>query len=133
MAAKIDDLWILTETGVVLFDHRHIDIDPSLFGAMMSALNNFANAISEDGMMGFELNHLNSVIHIFKQKHLLFVASCSKKLKEKKIQKMLKAIATQFFEKYQKFFASDDFIHSFDGEITAFSDFGNDIDDYLVD
>lgn len=107
-----------------------MDINPNLFGAMMSALNNYANMISEGGMMGFELKQQQ--IHIFKHLNLLFVASCSKKEKEKKILTTLEEISVKFIDKFQKLFEKGDFMTAWDGEVSQFSNFGVDIKGYLV-
>ena len=51
MVKLIKDLWILTESGITVFS-RVIDprVNPQLFGALMSAINSFAEKLTEGGI-----------------------------------------------------------------------------------
>ena len=80
----LQDIWIVEKSGIVVF-HREFDkvVSPQLFGAMMSALNMFAEQLAEAGMSNFELQ--NSRFTIIKKSGLIFVANSSKKYNQKKI------------------------------------------------
>ena len=84
MAKVLRDLWILTESGTTVYS-RVIDprVNPQLFGALMSALNTFAQKLTEEGMSNFELSNIR--FSIVKRNKFLFVASSSNKIKSKKI------------------------------------------------
>jgi len=59
----IQDIWIISDAGTVLF-HRVFDkkVDEQLFGALMSALNSFAEQISTSGLSSFELEDKKYII-----------------------------------------------------------------------
>jgi hypothetical protein len=124
MPRLFKDLWIITENGVVLFS-RAFDqkINPQLFGALMSALNTFAQKLSDGGISNFEMSNLRFVI--VKRRDFLFVGSSSNKIKEKKIIDELKSISDKFFEIYSEV------LLTWDNDINAFSNFGEYIDKLL--
>ena len=48
MSKIIKDLWVLTDSGIVLFSKTYDQkVNPQLFGALMSALNKFAEALTD--------------------------------------------------------------------------------------
>lgn len=83
MGKILRDIWILTIGGTTVYS-RVIDprINPQLFGALMSALNTFAEKLTEEGMSDFELSNIR--FSIVKRNDFLFVASSSNKVKAKK-------------------------------------------------
>ncbi|TFG22624.1 MAG: hypothetical protein EU533_04055 [Promethearchaeota archaeon] len=114
----LKDLWILTSTGVVLYS-RVIDetIDPQLFGALMSALNTFAERLSDGGISNFELNNLRFVV--LRRKYFLFIGSTANKTKEKTTLEELKVISEKFLNVY-----SQDILSNWNNDISLFRDFG---------
>ena len=118
------DIWIVERSGIVIF-HREFDkvVSPQLFGAMMSALNMFAEQLAEGGMSNFELE--NSRFTIIKKSGLIFVANSSKKHNQKKVNKELKKISVKFIKLYSEKLVN------FKGQIGAFSNFKNEIEDTL--
>ena len=120
----LKDLWILTENGVVLFS-RVFDqtINPQLFGGLMSALNTFAEKLTDGGISNFEMSDLRFVI--VKRRSFLFIGSSLNKTKEKKVIDELKRISDVFFEVY------DEILINWDNDVNTFSDFGDHIDKSL--
>lgn len=125
MVKIIKDLWILTSTGVVLYS-RVLDekINPQLFGGLMSALNMFAEKLSEGGITNFELSNLKFVV--VKRRDFLFIGSTSTKIKEKKAEEELKKVGDLFFKKY-----SNEVLLRWDSDISIFADFGSAISSSL--
>ncbi|MFX1363608.1 MAG: hypothetical protein ACFFCE_09645 [Promethearchaeota archaeon] len=120
----LQDIWIVEKSGIVIF-HREFDkaVSPQLFGAMMSALNMFSEELAEGGMSNFELQ--NSRFTIIKQHDLIFVAISSNKYKQKKVNKELKKVSDKFINLY------GEEIKNFKGQIGRFSNFVNEIQDFL--
>ena len=124
MKPIFDDLWILTGSGVVVFDHVvDVQLKSQLFGALMSALNSFAEQLAEGGLSNFELSEKRFII--MKKNEFLFVASTTKKVKEKTVINQLENIANTFFEKYS------DILKNWDQDISVFSDFKEEIESSL--
>ena len=119
----LQDIWILTNSGIVLFN-RVFDkqMKTQLFGALMSALNMFAEQISKDGLSNFELSKKRFTL--LKRKGLLFIGTCDKKSKEKKVITELEKISNRFIHLYPE--ALDE---SWDGDITNFSTFKEKIEE----
>ncbi len=120
----LKDLWILTDNGVVLFS-RVFDttINPQLFGGLMSALNTFAEKLTDGGISNFEMSDLRFVI--VKRRSFLFIGSSLNKTKEKKVIDELKRISDVFFEVYSEILVN------WDSDVNYFSDFGDHIDKSL--
>ena len=122
----LQDIWILNESGVVLFSRVfNPKVNEQLFGALMTALNSFASELAKGGLSNFELSSIRFTI--YKEKGLIFVANSAKKVKEKKVQEELKVIANKFFTKYS------DILASWDSDINIFSAFNKDIEESLED
>ncbi|MHA2284100.1 MAG: hypothetical protein ACXAC5_24945 [Promethearchaeota archaeon] len=127
MAKLLRDLWILTKSGTTVYS-RVIDprVNPQLFGALMSALNTFAEKLTEGGISNFELRNIR--FSIIKRKDFLFVASSSSKIKVKKVQKELDAVAENFFELYP-----EEILKKWDSDVGLFETFVNVIKNSLED
>ncbi len=120
----IQDLWILTNTGVVLFNRVYdAQMKTQLFGALMSALNSFAEKLAEGGLSNFELSDKRFVI--MKKKNNIYVANCNKKTKEKKVITQLENVSARFMDKYS------DVLENWDNDISVFSDFEKEIEGSL--
>ncbi len=116
----LQDIWILQKSGLVIF-HREFDnvVSPQLFGAMMSALNMFAEQLTEGGLSNFDLK--NTRFTTIKKMNLLFVATSSKKYNQKKVNKELEKLSYKFLKLY------NEEIKIFKGKMGAFSSFINEI------
>ena len=126
MPKVLQDLWIITENGVVVFTRAYEQkINPQLFGALMSALNTFAQKLSDGGISNFEMSNIRFVI--VKRRDFLFVGSSLNKVKEKKVIDELKLISDKFFEVY------DEVLLTWDNDVSIFSDFDKYIDKSVDD
>ncbi len=116
----LQDIWILQKSGLVIF-HREFDkvVSPQLFGAMMSALNMFAEQLTEGGLSNFDLK--NTRFTTIKKMNLLFIATSSKKYNQKKVNKELEKLSSKFIKLY------NDQIENFTGKLGSFSNFINEI------
>ncbi len=121
----LQDIYILSESGVTVF-HRVFDekLDEQLFGALMSAINSFAEELSKGGLSSFELKDKRFTIK--KRNHFIFIASSSKNVKPKKASEEIENIVEKFFKIYQV-----DILEKWDGDISIFSDFEIQIENSL--
>ena len=125
MGKILRDLWILTEDGLTLFSRViNPNMGPQVFGGLISALNTFAENLSEGGMTKFELSSMRFTIE--KKSNFLFVANSSSDVKPKKVMKELKKVADLFFKVYP-----EDTIKNWSRNIKAFSNFDEHVSDSL--
>ncbi len=120
----LQDIWILTEQGFVLFNHTYDEkLKNTMFGAIMSALNSFANELDQGALSNFQLSKKR--FSIFKKNKLIFITNSNpKKVNEKKVLKELEVIANKFFELYGNFLIED-----LKEDTRIFADFINKIDE----
>ncbi|MHA1986919.1 MAG: hypothetical protein ACW98D_09800 [Promethearchaeota archaeon] len=125
MVKLLRDLWVLTESGTTVYS-RVIDprVNPQLFGALMSALNTFAEKLTEGGISNFELSNIR--FSIIKRNNFLFVANSSKKIKVKKVLKELQYISDKFFELYP-----EEMLKKWDSDVGLFDTFVSSIKNSL--
>ena len=125
MAKLIQDIWILRDSGIVVF-HRVFDnhLDAQLFGGLMTTLNLFAEEMSSGGLSNFELS--NKRFSIIKKNRYLFIANSSKDKKVKKVHQEIETIVQKFFDKY-----SEEELNDFSGNINVFSSFEKEIEGSL--
>ena len=127
MTKVIQDIWILNDNGIVLFNRVfHEQIEAQLFGGLMSALNLFAQQLSDGGLKNFEIS--DKRFTLIKKRSFLFIANSSKKFKEKKVILELEIIAQKFNNQYP-----DDFFEKWDSDVNVFKDFRNEIENALED
>ncbi|MFX0017217.1 MAG: hypothetical protein ACFFAK_14960 [Promethearchaeota archaeon] len=126
MTKIIKDFWVLTSTGVTLYSRmmNTEKLNPQLFGALMSALNTFAEKLSDGGISNFEMKNMRFVV--VRRRDYLFVGTALNKIKEKKVVEELKVISDKFFELYPS-----DVLLNWDGDINYFSSFGQFIENSL--
>jgi len=119
------NIWILEYSGIVLYHRKYDDtVLPQLFGAMMSALNIFAESLSE-GLLSFEVGLIRFTT--IKKNNLLFIATTTIKISPKKVSKELKKISKRFFQNYSEK------IKNFKGNIDDFIDFASKIESSIED
>ncbi|MFX1268568.1 MAG: hypothetical protein ACFFAK_11470 [Promethearchaeota archaeon] len=90
MGKILQNIWILTNTGSVIF-HRKYEpiIDEQLFGAIISSLNTFAETgLFEDIISNFVIS--DKTIFLKKKNDILFVTDHSEKKKRKKDRKRIR-------------------------------------------
>ena len=120
-------MWIISDGGIVVFSRVYEEmLDDQLFGALLTALNSFAEQIAQDGLSNFELG--DKRFTILKRSHFIFIANSDKKIKPKKVLQELRAVMDTFFTVYSK-----ETIENWDNDISTFSNFEQDIEDSLDD
>lgn len=128
MTKVIQDIWILTQTGTVVFKRVfNSKVNAQLFGGLMSALNSFANELASGGLTNFELSSIRFTI--LKNNDFLFVCNAEKKIKEKRLHEEMKKIAEKFFNLYP----IEWFENEWDGDINMFANFEKEIESALED
>jgi len=121
------DMWIVSEAGIVVFSRVYEKtLDEQLFGALLTALNSFAEEIAHDGLSNFELSDMRFTI--LKRAHFAFIANSDKKIKTKKVLQELRTVMDIFFTVYSK-----ETIDNWDNDVSIFSNFEKDIEDSLDD
>lgn len=125
MAKLLQDIWILADSGIVLF-HRVFDekVDATLFGGLLSALNSFAEEISRGSLSNFEMG--NKRFSILKKKNYLFISNASKKLNPKKVNQELEKMMNKFFDVYP-----EEVLNNWNGDTSLFNSFEKQIDESL--
>ena len=114
------DIWIVSENGIVLYSRSYDKtVNEQLFGALMSALNTFAEEIVEGGLSNFQLSNLR--FSIIKKDRFIFIANSNPKAKEKKALDELIGIADKFLAKYSKI------LENWDSDVSVFEDFDKEI------
>lgn len=120
-------MWIVSEGGIVVFSRVYENtLDDQLFGALLTALNSFAEEIAQDGLSNFELSDMRFTI--LKRAHFVFIANSDKKVKPKKVLQELRTVMDIFFNVYSK-----ETLDNWDNDISIFSNFEKDIEDSLDD
>jgi hypothetical protein len=127
MTKLLRDIWILADSGIVLF-HRVFDerIDATLFGGMLSAINSFAEELTKGGLSNFEL--ANKLFILLNKENYLFIANASKKHNLKKLKQELEIIMKKFFDLYPK-----KLLDNWNGDVSLFKGFEREVEESLED
>jgi len=120
-------MWVVSEGGIVVFSRVYEkNLDDQLFGALLTALNSFAEEITHDGLSNFELSDIRFTI--LKKSHFIFIANSDKKIKPKRVLQELKNVMDIFFSVYSK-----EVLDNWDSDVSIFSNFDKKIEDSLDD
>ena len=120
-------MWIVSEGGIVVFSRVYEkNLDDQLFGALLTALNSFAEELTHDGLSNFELSDIRFTI--LKKSRFIFIANSDKKIKPKRVLQELKNVMDIFFTVYPK-----EIVDNWDSDISIFSNFDKEIEDSLDD
>ncbi|MFO7795537.1 MAG: hypothetical protein ACQERB_06030 [Promethearchaeati archaeon] len=126
MGKILRDLWILSSDGITMYSRVYNPkVNEQLFGAIMSAINKFAEQIADGGISSFELSDIK--FSIIKKNEILFVANADLEEKDKRINQELSNISDKFFEVYS------DKLEKWDGDVSIFSEFEEKIKNSLQD
>ena len=116
MEKILQDIWIIDDAGIVLYNRVFNErVDATLFGALMSALNNLTKEILNDGLTSFKLK--DKLYSIARRKEITFIVSSDIKFKEKNVYKEFEILIESFFENYKEE------LENWKGQIDIFSDF----------
>ncbi|NHI94164.1 MAG: hypothetical protein EAX96_16860 [Candidatus Lokiarchaeota archaeon] len=122
---EIEEIWIINESGITLFNFSKDELDPTLFGGFISAIQNFIKEIGNQKIESIIMG--SSQLTLLKSKYdLIFVARSDKKIKKKNIEKHLNTVVKSFFELYE------DEVKDWDCDSTKFDDF-KDVIEYIFD
>jgi hypothetical protein len=120
-------MWVVSEGGIVVFSRVYEkNLDDQLFGALLTALNSFAEEITHDGLSNFELSDIRFTI--LKKSRFIFIANSDKKIKPKRVLQELKNVMEIFFSVYSK-----EVLDNWDSDVSIFSNFDKKIEDSLDD
>ncbi len=99
-------------------------INPQIFGGIMSALNIYAEKLTNGGISNFTLSNIRFAI--IKRNNLLFIGNASSKIKIKRVVSELELISEKFIIMYPK-----EVLENWDSDVALFTDFKNQIDNSL--
>lgn len=126
MGKILRDIWILNSDGITMYSRVYNPkVNEQLFGAVMSAINKFAEKVADGGISSFELS--DKKFSIEKRNNILFVANAATDEKDKKIKQELSNISNKFFKIYSEE------LKNWDGDVSIFSDFEEQIENSLKD
>ena len=122
----INDLWILLNTGAVIFHYSSSTDekkqDPNIMGAILSALDSYSKQLSDHGVSSFQF--VNKRLTFLKTHNMMFVASSQTKTKQKKIHQFLNQMSDDFFELY-----TVESLENWEGDVEFFSEFNKELEE----
>lgn len=127
MVKNIQDLWIVTKGGQLLFKRVFDEsVNSVLFSGFMSAINAFTSQMTKDhnSLSNFELG--DKKFFISSTDALMFICNADPKVKSKHITKNLQEVVNLFSSAY-----SNEIIENWDGESSFFISFESQITNYI--
>ena len=121
MLELTENLWIILDTGLVIFTYlKEENVNPDLFGGLISVLDNFAEETLEGGLEFFEIDP--NVYGVIKKHNLIFLASTSQKIDIDNLLTELEMLIKKFYSIYPT-----DIKEKWDGNRDHFNNFKNEI------
>ena len=103
---KIDEVYIIEDSGVCLFNHSigkegKTTVDETLFSGFLSSIQTFLETISKgEKIKRIELGGSKLLISSLEEYHIFIVLRSSGKIKEKYLKKKIEEIQKQFIINY---------------------------------
>ena len=118
----IEDLWVCLKTGAVIFHYSSSERtqDPTIMGAILSAVDTYSTQLSEQGVSSFQF--VNKRLTFLKNHNMMFVAAAQTKTKPKKITQFLNDISDDFFNLY-----TVESLEKWEGDVNFFAEFNEDL------
>ncbi len=127
----IQSLWILNNTGICLFS-RYVEgselhltegkkIDDQLFSGLLTSIMMFASKISKGKIEKVKVSEGKFLF--FTHNNLIFIVKADLNVSDKDVKKKINVIKEIFITKYKNQ------LESFDGEVSSFLMFHEDLDD----
>ncbi|MHA1264888.1 MAG: hypothetical protein ACTSRS_06590 [Candidatus Helarchaeota archaeon] len=100
--AKIDEIWIITENGIPLFDKSvEQSVDVLIFGGFLSAIQSFIkNSFKEERLDKLIMGDSKITFSFAEEYGIFVVIRTHKKIKDSEIVKYLKKIQELFLANY---------------------------------
>lgn len=122
MLETIEDLWIILDAGIVLFTYlKEHEVNPDIFGGIVTVLDNFAEVTLKSGLEFFEIDP--NIYIVIKRHHLIFIATAPQKTNFDDLMADLRIIVAKFFSIYPI-----DIKEKWNGTRNYFSDFRDKIE-----
>ncbi len=116
----------MNEAGIVLYKYTQSEnLDSTLFGGLMSAINSFATKVAKSSLESIELHDYRYYILIFN--NCKFIVNSSKNQKPKKVKEEIKKIVKAFFDNY-----SIEDIQNWDGRKSYFDEFSSKLEEEFL-
>lgn len=117
----IKDIWIIYN-GVVVFKRNSDDeVKNQIFGAFLTAIDQFATQITTKGVEEFELQALKFLLK--RNENLMFIVNAPTKMKKKKLKKEIDYLEQAFLEQFPH-----SFLKTWDGDVSVFEPFSAKLD-----
>ncbi|MHA1299250.1 MAG: hypothetical protein ACTSO9_07445 [Candidatus Helarchaeota archaeon] len=97
---KIEEVWVIEESGVCLFNQSLGNIDETLFSGFLSSLQSFIETIGEEKLRRIEMGNSKITIFNLEEYKILIVLKSPKKTSDKYLEKKIKEIQIKFIVKY---------------------------------
>ncbi len=99
MNKTLEDIWIMTEEGQIIFDRIfNKNINPEIFAGFISGLNFLTLQIEKDKPSKFKIKNRKFII--IKKKNLFFISNYSRRIKIKMVKIELNSVIKSFFKIY---------------------------------
>ncbi|MHA1379958.1 MAG: hypothetical protein ACTSRG_16430 [Candidatus Helarchaeota archaeon] len=117
MEHLIDEIWIITQDGLTLYNQKTEEsMNEHMFGGFIAAINQFVKAMGADGCEKIVMGNSKIFILSCEEKSLFFISRSGLKVKDKKIEKYVNKIMHRFLDNF------NEQIKQFDGNIDSFGD-----------
>ena len=117
MIETLDDVWIVTESGITCWDkHEQYSRRGQLMGMLICALNGLAKKISTKQLHNFEVGKKR--FYILKKNNLFFVGTSSNEIEQDEAEKQLEIISEKFLNYYP-----EEIFFNWDSDISLFNKF----------
>lgn len=114
----LKDLWIFTQTGIEIYSHNpNIELNPTLFGGFVSALQSLSQEIAKDALKSFVIGNSRYTFYLEPKENLYILGRSFVSTLESTITKILIRINEAFYDKFRKK------IEKFTGDVTGFNTF----------
>ncbi|WP_371805510.1 CDC27 family protein [Candidatus Lokiarchaeum ossiferum] len=115
----LNDFWIITETGLEIFSYSPgMEINLTLFGGFVSALQTFSQEVTKKRMESFVIGDLRYSFYFEDGKKIFILGRSELSESEKTVNFILKQIYQRFNLEFEKR------LEKFSGDVTPFSKFG---------
>ncbi|MHA1380867.1 MAG: hypothetical protein ACTSRG_21075 [Candidatus Helarchaeota archaeon] len=97
---KIEEVWLIEESGICLYNQSLGTVDETLFSGFLSSLQTFIETIGEERLKKIEMGNSKITIAHLEEYKIILALRSPKKTKDKYLEKKIEEIQMKFITKY---------------------------------
>ena len=129
---KVEEVWVIEDSGICLFNQSVGNVEEILFSGFLSSIQTFIQTLGEEKLRKIELGDSKLTILNIEEYNIFIVLKSPKKTKDKYLEKKIQDVHTRFIVKFGPVLVEHQ-VKKLPYNTAVFQDFHKVLDDIFMD